>query len=184
MPAWFPDVFWQRAGGLTPEQRTELASYGSLLTKQKLLVRRLHESGVTLHIGTDVLNPYVVPGESLHEEMREFLDCGFTLEETWAAATRGNGAALPLPDLGVLKPGAPADLLVFREDPTTDLSKLESLEAVVANGRLYARDDLDAALARFRERFESPVYARTMTALVQRMPRPSTLEWPSTKIRP
>jgi cytosine/adenosine deaminase-related metal-dependent hydrolase len=182
MPAWFPDVFWQRsAGGLTPEQRSELRGYGTALTKQKLLVRRLHEGGVPLHLGTDVLNPYVVPGESLHEEMRAFLDCGFTPEEVWAAATRGNGAALPLADLGMLKPGAPADLLVFRDDPTTDLSKLDSLEAIVANGRLYTREDLDGAIARFRERFENPTYERTMATLVQMMPRPDTIAWPTPK---
>ena len=75
MPAWFPDVFWQRSAGvLTPAQRSELAGYGTALTKEKLLVRRLHEGGVPLHLGTDVLNPYVVPGESLHEEMQAFLD--------------------------------------------------------------------------------------------------------------
>jgi imidazolonepropionase-like amidohydrolase len=182
MPAWFPDVFWQRsAGGLTPEQLSELKKYGEPLTKAKLLVRRLHEGGVTLHLGTDVLNPYVVPGESLHEEMREFLDCGFTPEEVWSAATRGNGAALPLADLGMLKPGAPADLLVFRDDPTADLSKLDSLEAVVVNGRLYTREYLDGAIARFRERFENPTYERTMKALVRMMPRPDTAEWPTSK---
>jgi len=182
MPAWFPNVFWQRsADGLTPEQLSELKKYDGPLTKAKLLVRRLHEGGVTLHLGTDVLNPYVVPGESLHEEMREFLDCGFTPEEVWSAATRGNGAALPLADLGMLKPGAPADLLVFRDDPTTDLSKLDSLEAVIANGRLYTREDLDGAIARFRERFESPAYERTMTALMRMMPRPYTIEWPTPK---
>ena len=63
-------------------------------------------------------------------------------------------------------------------------TRLDSLEAVVTNGRLYARDDLDAALARFRERFEGPADARTMMAIVQRMPRPSTMEWPSTKPAP
>ena len=96
----------------------------------------------------------------------------------WAAATRGNGAALPLADLGMLKPGAPADFLVFRDDPTTDLSKLDSLEAVVANGRLYTREDLDGAIARFRERFESPAYEQTMTAVMRIMPRPYTFDWP------
>ena len=99
----------------------------------------------------------------------------------WAAATRGNGAALPLADLGMLKPGAPADFLVFRDDPTTDISKLDSLEAVVANGRLYTHEDLDGAIARFRERFENPAYERTMTALVQRMPRPDSIAWPTPK---
>jgi len=50
---------------------------------------------------------------------------------------------------------APADLLVFRDDPTTDLSKPDSLEAVVANGRLYT-EDRDGAIALFRESLREP----------------------------
>jgi imidazolonepropionase-like amidohydrolase len=182
MPRWFSEVFWQRSDvGWTPDQLSTLEQFGSSLPKQKLLVRRLHEAGVPLHVGTDPLMPFVVPGASLYEEMRHFMDCGFTPEQVWSAATRGNGAALPLADLGVLKPGAPADLLVFEDDPTVDLSRLDSIEAVIANGRLYTRDDLESAIARFRDRFESPAYDQTMMALMRMISRQGGLEFPAEK---
>ncbi|HYL57362.1 MAG TPA: amidohydrolase family protein, partial [Candidatus Acidoferrales bacterium] len=153
MPLWYRD-FWHRPDlGYTAQESAMLHEWGSPLPKMKLMVRRMHEAGVPLHVGTDTINAFVVPGAAMHEEMHNFQDCGFTPEQVWVAATRDNGASLPLKDLGVLKDGAPADFLIFKEDPTGDLSKLDTLEAVVANGRLYPRADLDAALARYRDRY-------------------------------
>jgi hypothetical protein len=175
MPRWYREVSWQRSRvGFSREDLAALETFGSPLPKMKLLVRRMHEAGVTLHVGTDTINPFVVPGASLHEEMRNFLDCGFTPEQVWAAATRENGAAL-MKNLGVVKSGAPADLLVFKQDPTKDLSKLDDLEAVVTNGRLYTRADLENALARYRAKFSSPMYERVMTTLIRLVvPKPQT----------
>ena len=60
---------------------------------------------------------------------------------------------------------APADLLVFREDPTRDLAALATLEAVIADGRLYGRSDLEAALDTQRRHFEGPLYDRVTIGL-------------------
>jgi cytosine/adenosine deaminase-related metal-dependent hydrolase len=169
VPHWYPDIFWRRAQyGFTPQDLEALSNYGKPLPKIKLLVRRMHEAGIPLHVGTDTINPYVVPGEAVYEEMHNFIDCGFTTEQVWVAATRDNGAALPLKDLGLVKPGAPADLLIFKKDPINDLSQLESLEAVITNGRLYSRKDLDTALERYRKRFSSPSYEYLMMTLMRR----------------
>jgi len=167
MPRWYFG-FWQRPDmGFTAQEVESLRDWSSSLPKMKLMVRRMHEAGVPLHVGTDTINAFVVPGAAMHEEMRNFLDCGFTPEQVWAAATRDNGASLPLKDLGVLKDGAPADFLIFKEDPTNDLSKLDTLEAVVANGRLYPREDLDAGLERYRQRYSSPSYQWVMMTLMR-----------------
>ena len=133
----------------------------------KRMVRAMHEAGVPLHVGTDTLNPFVVPGAAMHEEMSNFVDCGFTPEKVWAAAPRNNGASLPLKDLGVLKDGAPADFLLYKEDPTNDLSKLDTLEAVVANGRLYPREVLDAGLQRHRDRYSNRAVELVMTMVMR-----------------
>lgn len=61
--------------------------------------------------------------------------------------------------------------LLFREDLSRDLTALSTLEAVVAQGRLYPKAVLDAALARQRDYFNgwlydrlSMVYARWMAS--------------------
>ena len=56
------------------------------------------------------------------------------------------GLALRIPGLGEIAPGAPAELLLFRADPTQDLAALSTLAGVVRGGRWYPRETLDAQL--------------------------------------
>jgi imidazolonepropionase-like amidohydrolase len=136
------------------------------------VVRALHDAGAPLYAGTDVLNPFVVPGEALHRELALFVDAGLTPEQAWVTATSAPGALLGrrgLPQLGVLAPGAPADLLVFRDDPTRDLAALGTLAAVVADGRLYTREALDAQLARYRAYADGWLFDRVSVALTKRV---------------
>jgi imidazolonepropionase-like amidohydrolase len=128
--------------------------------RMQLAVRQLHEAGVPVLAGTDVMNPFVVPGASLHEEIGLLAAAGLGVEAALDAATRGAGGVLGVPGLGVLEVGAPADVAIFRNDPTRDLGALASLVAVVARGRLYDREVLLAAAARQRAHFESPLYDR------------------------
>ena len=107
-------------------------------------------------------------GVNLWRELRLFVLAGLTPEQALAAATTVPGGFLPLPGLGRLEPGAPADLLVFGADPTRDLDALDSLEAVVAGGRLYTRSELDAQLARYQELAEGTLYDAISVMMVRR----------------
>ena len=131
------------------------------------LTRRLHDAGVRIHAGTDTPNPFVVPGASLHEELHNLLDAGFTPEEAWVAATRWAGESLGEPKLGTLQDGAPADFLIFREDPSHNLAALSTLEAVLAQGRLYPKKVLDRAIQRHRDYFEAWLYDQISMAIAR-----------------
>jgi imidazolonepropionase-like amidohydrolase len=160
LPRYYRELLWDPAvdpyvGRLSPGAWTSLLPRVEAMQRT---VRALEAAGVPVYAGTDALNPFVVPGASLHEELRLLAAAGLTPERVWRMATRDAGAALRVPGLGTLEPGAPADLLVFRDDPTRDLAALATLEAVVARGRLYPRAELDAAVARWRAHFESPLY--------------------------
>jgi imidazolonepropionase-like amidohydrolase len=122
-------------------------------------IARLRAAGVAVRAGTDAINPFVVPGASLREELSALAGAGYTPEEVLALATRGAGEALAVPELGGLRPGAPADVALYREDPTRDLAALDSLEAVVAAGRLYTVEDLRAAAERLRAHADGFPYA-------------------------
>jgi cytosine/adenosine deaminase-related metal-dependent hydrolase len=156
LPRWYREVLWH-------PQKASLPAFddiGAAIPKMKALVRRLYKAGVRIHVGSDTPNPFVVPGVSLHEELRLLVDAGLTPEEVWVAATRWAGETLGMAKLGTVQEGAPADFLLFREDPTRDLRALSTLEAVVAQGRLYPKAVLEAALARHREYFTGWLYDR------------------------
>jgi hypothetical protein len=164
LPRAYREVLWR-------PQKAWLQFYmdtGEALPKAKEVVRRLYEAGVHIYAGSDDLNPFVVPGASLHQELHILVDAGLTPEEAWVTATRWPGESLGLPKLGTLQEGAPADFLLFREDPTRDLAALSTLEAVVAQGRLYPKSMLDEAFARHRQHFEGWLYdwlSMTLTRL-------------------
>jgi imidazolonepropionase-like amidohydrolase len=168
LPRYYRDVVWNPRAGLPfvrelrPDVTMALARARPTMLR---VVGRLHAAGVRVHAGTDVPSPLVVPGASMHEELRLLVAAGLGVEETWAAATRGAGESLGVDGLGVVRPGAPADLLVFRDDPTVDLRALSTLQAVVAQGRLYPRADLEAAIARHRALHASVVYDTVVTGL-------------------
>ena len=156
LPRWYREVFWHPREAALPADD----DLGTALPKMKAVVRRLYKAGVRIHTGSDTPNPFVVPGISLHEELHLLVEAGLTPEEAWVAATRWPGETLGLAKLGTVQEGVPADFLLFREDPTHDLAALSTLEAVVAQGRLYPKAVLDAALARHREYFNGWLYDR------------------------
>jgi imidazolonepropionase-like amidohydrolase len=132
-------------------------------------VKRLFDAGVELHTGTDTLIPFVVPGAGTYRELRLFVRAGLTPEQALALSTRSSARFLDVDGLGELREGAPADLAVFRDDPTRDLAALDTLVAVVGDGRLYTREALDAQLARYRGHHESTLYDALVTPLVRRV---------------
>ena len=105
------------------------------------------------------------------------MGAGLSAEAAWVAATRDAGASLAIPGLGTVAVDAPADLLVFRADPTRDLANLATLEAVIAQGRLYSRATLDDAVTHAREMFDGPVADAVSMGLarlfVSTMPKPN-----------
>jgi imidazolonepropionase-like amidohydrolase len=160
LPRYYREVLWNPAYdarlrhlGAGDEQTLRETLQGA-----RHVVKALHEAGVPIHVGTDTMNPFVVPGASLHEEMWALVEAGLTPEEVWIAATRGAAKALRQPHLGTVRLGAPADLLIFRDDPTRDLNALQTLEAVIAAGRLYPREVLEQGVARWQKHFADPVY--------------------------
>jgi imidazolonepropionase-like amidohydrolase len=53
----------------------------------RTLVAALHRAGAAILVGTDTPSPLVVPGISLHEELRQLVDAGFTPLDALRAAT-------------------------------------------------------------------------------------------------
>jgi cytosine/adenosine deaminase-related metal-dependent hydrolase len=166
LPRWWRAI-WQQDDFLQVA-----ADLGEAAPKTTTVVRRLHEAGVRILAGTDTPNPFVVPGASLHQELHHLLEAGFTPEEAWVAATRWAGESLREPKLGTLQEGAPADFLIFREDPSHDLAALSTLEAVVAQGRLYPKAALDGAIQRHRDYSEGWLYDQISMAIARMISLP------------
>ncbi len=172
LPRFYREVVWNPQGGTSPAGPMKADDYAMVaraFERMKEAVRRLHAAGARIHTGSDTLIPFVVPGASLHRELRLLVEAGFTPEEAIALSTRDSAGDLGVPGLGEIRSGAPADLLVFREDPTVSLDALDSLVAVVRDGRLYPREALDAQMERYRAHFDGALYDAVVTPLVRQV---------------
>jgi imidazolonepropionase-like amidohydrolase len=112
------------------------------------LVRAMRDAGVGLLARTDVSNPYMVPGFSLHEELATLVRAGLTPLEALQAATLNPARSLAGTDsLGTVEPGRVADLVLLDANPLEDIESIRRVRAVVLAGHYVDRPALDAMLA-------------------------------------
>ncbi len=129
--------------------RTVRSILGPLVPLQVENIRLLHEAGVVLLAATDVGIPMLVPGLSLHEELALLVEAGLTPLEALRTATLNPARVLGMADsLGTIEAGKLADLVLLDANPLVDIANTRRIRAVVADGRLYRRADLDRLLAR------------------------------------
>ena len=100
--------------------------------------------------GTDVGGggpEMLIPGRSLHGELVLLVDAGLSPLEALQAATLMPARVFGLEDsLGTVEMGKLADLVIFDANPLEDIGNTKRIRAVVANGRLFSRPDLDQLL--------------------------------------
>jgi len=95
--------------------------------------RLLNELGVTLLAGTDIGNPFIVPGHSLHQELALLVEVGLTSLEALQTATLNPASVLGLSEnMGQVRPGFAADLVLLRENPLENIENAREIEAVVS----------------------------------------------------
>ncbi|HEX8686912.1 MAG TPA: amidohydrolase family protein [Pyrinomonadaceae bacterium] len=99
------------------------------------LTKGFHDAGVRLLTGTDAMNPAVVPGFSLHDELRDLVAAGLTPYEALRAATANPGEFLGGGDFGTVAAGKRADLVLLDANPLADVNNASRIAGVVLRGR-------------------------------------------------
>ena len=118
----------------------------------ELLLRELHKSGVTLVLGTDAgpMNMGLVPGFSLHDELRIMVDNGLTPYEALKLATVNAAAVVKRMNrpgnFGTIEAGKKADLVLIGGNPLVDIHNTQKIQGVMASGRWFDKDILDQML--------------------------------------
>ena len=113
------------------------------------LTGEVRGGGVLLLVGSDSLDPFVFPGDSLHRELAEFVQAGFTPLEAIQAATRGAAQFVSREkELGTVEAGKIADLVLLDANPVENISNTRKILAVIRNGKYLDRLALDALLAK------------------------------------
>jgi imidazolonepropionase-like amidohydrolase len=116
------------------------------------IVAAMQRSGVPILAGSDVGNPWLVPGFSLHEELALYVEAGMPPLAALQAATINPARYLgALDSLGTIAEGKLADLVLLDGNPLKDIRNARRISAVIANGRVLTRPALDSLLATVHE---------------------------------
>ncbi len=107
-----------------------------------LSVRRAHEMGVPIAMGTDAATPYNFHGENAME-LAYMEEAGLSAMECIVASTKNAARALGWENkLGTLEAGKLADLIIVKKNPLEDLRSLanrKNIEYVMQGGKFVAR---------------------------------------------
>jgi imidazolonepropionase-like amidohydrolase len=113
----------------------------TVLEHQIRLVPMLRQRGVRLLPGGDYGFPFNPNGRNARDLELFVRYLGFSPSEALVAATRLGGEIMGMGDeLGQIRPGYLADLLLIRGDPTEDVAILqnrENLSVIMKDGQLY-----------------------------------------------
>jgi len=132
---------WQ-AESFTLDWDAEDFGWGRLeLERQMQFVGLAASAGVRVTAGTDTPNPFVLPGQSMHDELELLVDSGLTPMQAIVAGTSRAAELLGLADrIGAVKPRYYADLLVVRGDPVRRIADTRSVALVIKSGQVaFAR---------------------------------------------
>ena len=151
VPPYWRDVTWRRfTDEMMPDLlKDPLALRREYFARNLQMVGAMHRAGVPFLAGTDTApGVYIMPGFSLHDELANFVEAGFTPMEALQTATSNPAKFFGVEgSFGSVEPGKVADLVLLRANPLEDIRNTQKINCVIANGRLFDRAALDQILA-------------------------------------
>jgi imidazolonepropionase-like amidohydrolase len=109
----------------------------------------MHRAGVPVLAGTDTAwyQPYTYAGFSLHDELALLVQAGLTPMESLQTATINPARFLGLEkDLGSVREGKIANLVLLGADPLADIHNTTKISAVFLAGKEFDGPALDQML--------------------------------------
>jgi len=123
------------------------------LSRQRELLATLFGAGVPLVPGSGSPNPWVVPGDGLHDEFDAWVEAGIPCVDVLRMATGGAAEQMGISDrLGTITPGKLGELLVVDGDPRKTLAGLRRPLWVVIRGQALSAETLEDRVEELKRR--------------------------------
>jgi imidazolonepropionase-like amidohydrolase len=146
---------WVRQKGGQPTVPAEVAS--GIAELRLSILRKLHEAGAPVLMGTDAPQMFNVPGFSLHHEMGvmeqvmspfDVIETGTRNVSDYVEQSLGLDAAF-----GTVAEGNWADLLLVESNPLETTANLSDRAGVFVRGRWLPEEDIQRRLASMADKY-------------------------------
>jgi imidazolonepropionase-like amidohydrolase len=134
------------------QDQVMIENYQRLFQGNLDLVKNMHVSGVKFLAGTDAPVFLSMPGFSLHDELELFVQAGFSPLEALKTATINPAKYFNMENqMGTIEKGKIADMVLLDANPLENISNTKKIYAVIVNGKLLERKDLDELLDKAKQ---------------------------------
>ena len=137
--------------GLVSNPKYDKASVANYVKLRRRLIYECNKAGVGILLGSDAPQVFDVPGFSAHHELGYMVASGLSPYEALRTGTYNVGAFLKRPDIGVIKPGATADLILLNGNPLKDINQTRNIEGVLLNNQWMSRGYIAETLAKLKK---------------------------------
>jgi hypothetical protein len=116
------------------------------------VLRAIHEAGIPILAGSDLANPFIYPGFSLHDELQWMVKGGLT-----PAAALQTATILPARYLGwqarygSVAADKIADLVLLDANPLIDIRNTQKIHTVIIHGKVFNKTVINSLLERAKE---------------------------------
>ena len=137
--------------GFSVASKQAAANLERAFERAKDITGSMHRANVSLLAGTDFPNPFMLPGFGLHDELELLVEAGFSPREALRTATTAPTQYFGLvSDSGSIAPRQRADMVLLDDNPLLKIGNTRAIRAVIADGRLFTRVDLDRLLGKVK----------------------------------
>ena len=138
---WVPTVYTMKAYAEHMKRQTGRIDPADVarrnLEHQLKQLSMARELGVPVALGTDAGSLGVHHGTAVIEELKLFMEAGYSLSDTVRCATLNSAKLLGLKDYGTLEEKKSATFITVKGGPSSLPASLKEIEAVYIRGKVY-----------------------------------------------
>lgn len=146
IPLEIKDSYQRRINSAKRGGESYTATRAKWANQFQSMVKPMFEAGINILAGSDCgpFNSFTYPGESIHEELRLFVEeAGLTPQEALVTSIIYGPKFVGLEEsYGSVEKGKVADLLILDGNPLKDINQTRAINSVITKGKSYSRLEL------------------------------------------
>ncbi|MEP7375255.1 MAG: amidohydrolase family protein [Chitinophagaceae bacterium] len=131
--------------------RFDSAKMNAFISLRRRLISECNRNGVGLLLGTDAPQIFNVPGISTLHELEYLVLSGLTPYEALRTGTVNPAKFYNRSDLGIIKAGAIADLVLLDANPLENISNVEKIEGVMIGKKWLSKSFINETLKKLEK---------------------------------